>query len=259
MSYLRLRQICLVGSLLSPREREIANVLGLEVCYRDPGVGKYGLENALFTAGGTFLEVVAPTQADTAAGRYVERRHGDGGYMFIVDCDNLEARREHIRGMGVRIVEDLKSEEDFATSEAIHLHPRDTGGCLLSIDRHSGGEKLMGGYKWAGPDWQKKDGVGLVKQISGATMQCVKPAETAAKWADILQRKMAAGPKGAIDIPLDLGFARFVELADARGEGLAQVYLAVKDRKAILDNAERGHARKGDDIELCGVTFVLED
>ena len=74
MGYLRLRQICLVASDLDTTEKQIADVLGLEICYRDTGVAKYGLRNALFAAGGTFLEIVSPTQPGTA--RSEERRVG---------------------------------------------------------------------------------------------------------------------------------------------------------------------------------------
>ncbi len=117
MAYLRLRQICLVASDLAQTERQITDVLGLEICFRDPGVGKYGLHNALFAMGGTFLEIVSPIQPDTAAGRYIERRRGDGGYMYIVDCDDLERRREHFIRHGVRLVEDLVSREGALTGE----------------------------------------------------------------------------------------------------------------------------------------------
>ncbi len=157
MGYLRLAADLPGGERSCRRSRkQIADVLGLEICFRDPGVGKYGLHNALFAMGGTFLEVVSPTQPDTAAGRYLERRKGDGGYMYIIDCNNLEARREHFKAEGVRLVEDLKSTEWGLTGEALHLHPRDTGGCLLSVDRHSPDDAMNGSYKWAGPKWQEQ-------------------------------------------------------------------------------------------------------
>ena len=57
--------------------------LGLDEPFRDPGVGVFGLENAVFAVGDTFLEVVAPVQPDTTAGRYLQRRGGDSGYMAI--------------------------------------------------------------------------------------------------------------------------------------------------------------------------------
>ncbi|HTI54640.1 MAG TPA: hypothetical protein VMC04_10435, partial [Verrucomicrobiae bacterium] len=74
MSSLRMRQICLVARSLAPVVDEIRSVLGLEVCHRDPGVGKFGLENALFPVGDSYLEVVAPVRDGTTAGRYLDRR-----------------------------------------------------------------------------------------------------------------------------------------------------------------------------------------
>ena len=53
------------------------------------GVEKYGLVNALMPIGNSFLEVVAPTREGTAAGRCLERRDGEGGYMVILECDDI--------------------------------------------------------------------------------------------------------------------------------------------------------------------------
>ena len=150
--YLRLRQIALVARALEAVERQLTSVLATEVCFRDPGVGKYGLHNALWALGGTFLEVVSPIRDNTAGGRYLDRRGGDGGYMYIVDCDDLDARRAQLDAKGIRVVESARAGDDVLWSEAVHLHPKDTGGCLLSIDRHSGGADTMGGYRWAGAD-----------------------------------------------------------------------------------------------------------
>ena len=43
----RLRQICLVAPHLEPVVGDIAGIMGLNVCYRDGNVAKYGLQNAL--------------------------------------------------------------------------------------------------------------------------------------------------------------------------------------------------------------------
>ena len=64
----------LVAHELAPVERQLCDVLGIEVCYRDPGVAHFGLENALMPIGNQLLEVVAPTREGTAGGRYLERR-----------------------------------------------------------------------------------------------------------------------------------------------------------------------------------------
>ena len=69
----RLRQICLVASHLEPVIADIAGIMGLNVCYRDGNVAKYGLENALLPVDTILLEVVAPFQPGTAAGRFSTR------------------------------------------------------------------------------------------------------------------------------------------------------------------------------------------
>lgn len=255
--YLRLRQIALVARQLEPVERQLTSVLATEVCFRDPGVGKYGLHNALWALGGTFLEVVAPVRDGTAAGRYLDRRGGDGGYMCIVDCDDLDARRAQLGALGLRIVEDVRAGDAVLWSEAIHVHPRDTGGCLLSIDRHSSGADLMGGYRWAGTDWQSKARRDVV--ISGAVMQCDDPAATAQRWAQLLRRPAAASAGGGHELRLDNAVVRFVPLADDRGEGLAHVMLSCAEPASMIAAAAAIGASVGSSwIEVCGVRFALD-
>ena len=72
--WLRLRPIALVAEKLAPVEEALTDVLGIEVCYRDPGVAHFGRENVLFPIGNQLLEVVAPVREQTAGGRYLERR-----------------------------------------------------------------------------------------------------------------------------------------------------------------------------------------
>jgi len=256
-SYLRLRQIALVARTLEPVERQLTSVLSTEVCFRDPGVAKYGLRNALWALGGTFLEVVAPIRDNTAGGRYLDRRGGDGGYMYIVDCDDLDARRAELHALGIRVVEDVRAGDAALWSEALHLHPKDTGGCLLSIDRHSGGADPMAGYLWAGADWQAQARRDVA--ISGAVMQCDDPAATAQRWARLLRRPAAASTDGGYELRLDNAVARFVPLADDRGEGLARVVLSCAAPAAMLAAATASGAAVGSRwIELCGVRFELE-
>jgi hypothetical protein len=80
---IRLRQICLVAPQLEPVIFDIAGIMGLNVCYRDSNVAKYGLENALLPVGTILLEVVAPLREGTAAGRFLDKTKGQGGYMAI--------------------------------------------------------------------------------------------------------------------------------------------------------------------------------
>jgi hypothetical protein len=69
----------LVAAELEPVAARLRSELGLGEPYHDAGVGQFGLHNAVFSVGDTFLEVVAPTRPATTAGRYLERRGGDSG------------------------------------------------------------------------------------------------------------------------------------------------------------------------------------
>ncbi|MGY3354885.1 hypothetical protein ACVWZK_001548 [Bradyrhizobium sp. GM0.4] len=81
--YMRLRQICLVAPQLAPVIADIADIMGLAVCYRDGNVAKYGLENALLPVDTILLEVVAPFKEGTNGRplhreeRRPRRLHGD--------------------------------------------------------------------------------------------------------------------------------------------------------------------------------------
>ena len=58
----------------------------------------------MFPVGNQFLEVVAPVKDATAAGRYLERRGGDGGYMVILQCDDHGPRKRRVEELGIRRV-----------------------------------------------------------------------------------------------------------------------------------------------------------
>src|SRR5580692_9687540 len=100
---MRLRQIALVAQDLAAAQADIAAVLGLDYAYDDPGVGKFGLRNAVFPIGETFLEVVSPKQDGTTAGRLLEKRGGDGGYMVILQVHDIKKARAQIAAAGARV------------------------------------------------------------------------------------------------------------------------------------------------------------
>ena len=85
----RIRQIALVAGDLDAVQRQLYPLLGINDAFVDEGVGQFGLRNIVMTIGDTFLEVVSPVQEHTTAGRLLQRRGGDGGYMVIVQVDDL--------------------------------------------------------------------------------------------------------------------------------------------------------------------------
>ena len=230
---MRLRQLVLVAEDLRPVEHAITTELDVEVCYRDPGVGHFGLRHGLYTIGDRLLEVVAPKQPGTTAGRYLERR-GEGGYMVIVQVDDLAAHRARIEASDTRIVFDAQ----VPGITGIHLHPADVGGAILSIDQADPPES----WAWAGPDWAYHASSSVAADMVGAEIQADEPDAIAARWARILDRPLT--PQRTIE--LDDATFRFVEASDGRGDGLAAIDVEAIDR-----------ARAGDTLELGGIRFNL--
>jgi len=254
VGYLRLRQICLVAHTLEPAVADLADIFGLTVCYRDGNVGKYGLVNALLPIGASFLEVVAPITDGTAAGRYLERRGGDGGYMVILDCDDIERRRRRMDAIGVRIANPLR----YKSYTGLQLHPRDTGGAMLEFNHTTGGENLEGPYHPAGPNWQAAVRSDITAALAAAEMQSPDPAALATRWGAILERPVSLDAVGEPQIALDLGVLRFVRDRDGRGEGLGGLDLLAANRARIVDAAgRRGYRAAGDTVTVCGARFRL--
>lgn len=241
MSGIRMRQVCLVARSLAPVVEELRAGLGLEVCHRDPGVGKYGLENALFPVGDGFLEVVAPVREGTTAGRYLERRCGDGGYMVITQVDDLAARRRRVDAVGVRVANEI----GYPQYHELQLHPRDVGGAMLSFSLQEGARSPGGPWHPAAFDGAAPARPsGPVRAMSAAELQSDDPERLARKWSDVIERPvvMRAGQR---TIALDDATLRFTEAADGRGEGLAGLDLACADP-----------ARRGTML-ICGIRFRL--
>ena len=249
--WLRMRQIAGVAHELAPVEEELIDVLGVEVCYRDPGIDYFGLENALFPIGNQLLEVVAPIQENTAGGRYLDRRGGDGGYMVITQCDDHPPRRRRVEELGVRLVHDTQSSQFIN----MQLHPRDTGGTFFEIDQQLGEGALDRDGPWhpAGSDWKAGQRLDRVTGITAAEIQCDDPEAVARKWAEIAETDLDFAD-GRFTLPMENADVRFVPCTDGRPEGLGGIDLEVADREAILEAADRrGVISAENQVYICGM------
>ena len=205
----RLRQVALVAADLDAAVRPLCDTLDLSVCFNDPGVGAFGLHNALMRTGDEFLEVVTPTQPGTTAGRLLDRRGGDGGYMVIVQADSfadLERLRARLPDLGVRVV----WKADGADIAGTHLHPRDVGGAILSIDATAEPRD----WKWGGPTWESAATGSMVTGMVGVTISAIDPGAMAARWGEVLDQ-----PATGNRVELEGGFIDFTK-AIGRGEGV---------------------------------------
>jgi hypothetical protein len=249
--YMRLRQICLVAPHLEPVIPDIADIMGLEVCYRDGNVEKYGLVNALLPVDTILLEVVAPFRDGTAAGRFIEKAGGRGGYMAIFCCDDPDAYAAGANAIGVRTANVIS----HAPYRGMQLHPRDCRAVFIEFNHTDGSDDVLGPYPPAGPDWQKHIRKDVTQALTGVEMQSPDPAGLAEHWGRIIGIAVTKGAEDAIELKLPNATLRFVNGTD---EIMSALDFRVADVAKVGAAAKaRGYAVEGNEFFIGGVNFRL--
>ena len=249
---MKLRQCVFVCKDLESSREELCDILGIDVAYRDPGVAKWGLVNVVCPIGNDFLEIVTPSQPGTSAGRYIERRKGDGGYMVILQVDDAKAERARVTGLGIRAV----AQKDLPEYNYTHFHPSDTTGVLLSLDTTFAPPGVYQKLWWppAEKDWVAHRRSDVTNGLAGVEIQHEDPDAAAAQWSKILDRPV----EGDIIRLDDEGEIRFVPIADGRGPGVSAYDVKVVDRERVLAAAKKRHKQHGPtQIEVCGCRINL--
>lgn len=257
--WIRLRQIAVVTKDLRQSAQDIGTVLGVEACFTDPGVKQFGLKNMLWPVGSQFLEVVTPIVDGTAGGRYIERRGGDSGYMFITQVDDIQRRRDRAAELGIRVASDLSHPEQG--HDGIQLHPRDTGGTFFEMDQMTmeGGDAVGGPWYPAGRNWEPYVRTDVISAISGAEIQSPEPDVLARRWADMAELDVTEDAAGNPGMELDNASLRFVEERDGRGEGLSGIDVVTEDRDAVLAGAKSRNCYINDDeVAVAGLRVYLK-
>ena len=215
----RLRQVALVAHDCDRVARELRRAFGWPEPFHDPGVARFGLTNAVFAVGDTFVEVVAPAQADTAAGRYLERRGGDGGYMAIFQVPDLAAARGRLADLGVRVVWTA----DLPDIAATHLHPGDVPGAIVSVDWAAPSQS----WRWAGPAWTGQAPEHASGGLAGLTIEVRDPGAAARQWAAVLGIPAgSAGDTAVVELAASGQRLAFAQARAGHGEGITAVTIA---------------------------------
>ena len=255
---IQLRQICLVARKLKPVIDDLTYVLGIKACFVDPGVGYFGLENTLMCIGRNFLEVVAPVEENTAGGRYLDRRNGDGGYMVICQAHNKQEQqtiRQRALDNGVRVAH----ESDRNDWNICQLHPRDMISSFFEIDWMEANDFNGSWMPAGGLQWEDKVDQSSTIDYAGVELQSNDPEFTAKRWSTV-SGEPAQYTEHEFHIRFNNATLRFVEATDGRGPGLGGLDLKVADRNGILARAkERNSYVTDNQVMLCGTRFYLQD
>lgn len=241
-----IRQIVMVSSVRDPIVKGLCNLFDFEVAFNDPGVDHFGLENAVIPMGTDFLEVVSPTQDNTTAGRYLNKRDGDGGYMIIIQVDEFEETKKLVIENGIQTV----WETDLPEAKAMHLHPKQMGGAILSLDWMNPKES----WKWAGSDW-KNHITGPIQGIDGVEIQSSEPDVMFSAWSEVLGNPRS--DKEELKIYLDHTWIKFISEQDERGAGIYSFSLKALNPEKIFDKAKKLGFFIDDGIKIGGIKFYM--
>ncbi len=98
--------------------------LGLELERTDESEA-LGIKQAFFQLpGGGFIEIVAPTDPESAVGRALESR-GEGIHTMAMEVDDLEGTVAAMRDAGIRLIGE--------GGPQVFVHPKSTHGILLQL------------------------------------------------------------------------------------------------------------------------------
>ena len=249
---MRLRQVALIAHRIEPVAQALETIFGLQVAFRDPAVGVFGLANVVMPVGGDFVEVLEPIDVGASGARYLARRGGDAGYMVILQTDDALAHRVRLAAAGVRVI----AARDHGRYRFTHFHPGDCAGVLMSIDSVEGGDWREAASDWppAGERWRDFAGATSLG-LAGVTIQARDPVAAAARWSMLLDRPVSS-TAGALELALDHGTIRFVAPVDADGTGVVGLDILVADPASVLARAEAaGAASRDGAVTICGTAL----
>ncbi|GLQ07347.1 VOC family protein [Sneathiella chinensis] len=255
-SFVRLRQICLASLDLKAAEDALAHTLNLPPCHRS-ALDHFGLENSMFALNGTFIEIVAPTAADTAVHRFLNRTGGRGGYMAIFDCDDITPRQQAANALGIPTAFERRT----PTADLLQLNPKATGATMLEFDRHEGGTDLLGRYEWAGGDWHPFVSTDHTDRLQSITILTPDPAARAGLWSPLFGKPADDDGPDRINLMLDHGHITFQKgETDTETERLDRATLTVTSIRDTLNRAQEANLPTEDTAFHCGgVTFELTE
>ena len=239
----RIRQLVFASYDAEDIER-LRHVLDLGTGFVDPGVRVFGLTNGVFALGDQFLEVVVPVEDKTAAGRFLDRSQGLGGYMAIFQTDDLARVRSHADANNIRRVWDIDVEDISAS----HLHPADIGAAIVSIDE----ARPAGSWRWGGPDWEKSSEPGGLKELE---ITAADPRSLAMRWGGVLNVTPKSVGHDIWDLPLAEGLVRVIP---GDRDYLSKYALIHPQAQACLERAQAaGLPVQDTSFQFAGVQIAL--
>jgi methylmalonyl-CoA epimerase len=104
--------------------------LGMPLQHRET-VQQFGVEAVLLGVGDAHVELLEPTDPNSAVGRFLERS-GPGLHHVAYLAGDIDAALENARSQGLRLI-DEEPRTGIRNSRVAFLHPKSTGGVLTEL------------------------------------------------------------------------------------------------------------------------------
>ena len=109
--------------------------LGVEPSHRER-IEDQGVEEVLFPAGSSFIQLIGSLGAETPVGRFLASR-GPGIHHVAYRVDDVAASLRRLRDEGVRLIDEAPRAGSRGTLIAF-VHPKDMEGVLVELVQQSG-------------------------------------------------------------------------------------------------------------------------
>jgi methylmalonyl-CoA/ethylmalonyl-CoA epimerase len=126
----RVDHVALAVSDLDASIEHYQRVWGLTLSHREV-VAEQGVEEAMFRLGDTYLQLVAPLDADTPVGRFIQRR-GEGLHHIAYEVDGIEAALATAREHDLVLI-DEEPRRGSRNTRVAFVHPRTNHGVLVEL------------------------------------------------------------------------------------------------------------------------------
>ncbi len=110
--------------------KKFKDVYGLEL-HKVREVKDQKVKIAVFKIGETKIELLEPTEEESAVGRFIRKR-GEGFHHIAFQVEDLGSTLEKIEGAGIKTVTD-KPTLGYENHKIIFLHPKTTNGVLIEL------------------------------------------------------------------------------------------------------------------------------
>jgi methylmalonyl-CoA/ethylmalonyl-CoA epimerase len=104
--------------------------LGIE-CKHKETVAAQKVNTAMLPVGDTRIELLEPTEADSAVGKFLEKK-GPGVHHIALEVQDIEAALAELKAKGIPLI-DQEPRTGVGGTRVAFLHPKGTMGVLLEL------------------------------------------------------------------------------------------------------------------------------